>query len=138
MTLRRFIGETFVDTVAPAKEAFGPHAAILPAESAFDDNTQGRYISALKRGVEAPGNAERSLPVADVRARQAAHVTISGTDEAVTLGQTLEALEVSSSPLSYVTTGQDVPNDLQPASANRLARWIVTGLAGEDVCEFHD
>jgi flagellar biosynthesis protein FlhF len=28
-------------------------------------------------------------------------------------------------PISYLTTGQDVPNDIEPARANRIARLIL-------------
>jgi flagellar biosynthesis protein FlhF len=46
-------------------------------------------------------------------------------DEADSLGGVLAALGLSSRPLSYLTTGQSVPDDIEPANRNRLARLIL-------------
>ncbi len=48
-------------------------------------------------------------------------------DEATGLGNVLPVLRDSHLPLSYLTNGQNVPDDIEPATANRLARWILTG-----------
>jgi flagellar biosynthesis protein FlhF len=66
------------------------------------------------------------------------HVIVSKSDEAVRLGQTLEAALLSKVGLSYLTTGQDVPNDLTEAHGARLARRIVAEIAGEDRFEHDD
>ncbi|HWB14289.1 MAG TPA: flagellar biosynthesis protein FlhF [Pirellulales bacterium] len=46
-------------------------------------------------------------------------------DEAAGLGHLLPILRKSGLPLSYVTHGQNVPDDIGPADAGRLARQIV-------------
>ncbi|MEM9167765.1 MAG: flagellar GTP-binding protein, partial [Planctomycetota bacterium] len=48
-------------------------------------------------------------------------------DEAVELGVLLGLLSKVGAPLSYVTTGQEVPDDIEPAGAERLARQILAG-----------
>jgi flagellar biosynthesis protein FlhF len=46
-------------------------------------------------------------------------------DEADSLGGTLGALSQSRRPVSYLTTGQAVPDDIEPAGRKRLARLIL-------------
>lgn len=46
-------------------------------------------------------------------------------DEAESLGGVLAVLGLSSRPLSYLTTGQAVPDDIEPADRKRLARLIL-------------
>jgi flagellar biosynthesis protein FlhF len=46
-------------------------------------------------------------------------------DEADSLGGILAVLSLSSRPLSYLTTGQAVPDDIEPADRKRLARLIL-------------
>ena len=46
-------------------------------------------------------------------------------DEAASLGGVLAVLGVSSRPVSYLTTGQAVPDDIEPARRRRLARLIL-------------
>jgi flagellar biosynthesis protein FlhF len=46
-------------------------------------------------------------------------------DEADTLGGCLAVLASCSRPLSYLTTGQAVPDDIEPADRKRLARLIL-------------
>lgn len=48
-------------------------------------------------------------------------------DESPGLGQLLAALPELPFPISYLTTGQNVPDDIEPAVASRLAR-LVLGL----------
>ncbi len=48
-------------------------------------------------------------------------------DEATGLGNVLPVLRDSHLPLSYLTNGQNVPDDIEPAATDRLARWILTG-----------
>jgi len=52
-------------------------------------------------------------------------------DEADSLGGVLAVLGLSSRPLSYLTTGQAVPDDIEPGDRKRLARLI---LRQEDLC----
>ena len=51
-------------------------------------------------------------------------------DEATGLGSLLPLLRSSKLPLSYVTDGQNVPDDIAPADARRLAR-LVLGMEGQ-------
>ena len=46
-------------------------------------------------------------------------------DEAESLGGALAVLGLSSRPVSYLTTGQAVPDDIEPADRKRLARLIL-------------
>lgn len=48
-------------------------------------------------------------------------------DEAVTLGPVLNLLASSRVPLNYVTTGQEVPDQIEVANADRLARAVLAG-----------
>ena len=54
-------------------------------------------------------------------------VILTKLDEAETFGAILTASTAGRSMLSYVTTGQDVPDDIAPADARRLARSILEG-----------
>jgi flagellar biosynthesis protein FlhF len=46
-------------------------------------------------------------------------------DEASSLGNTLSVLRFSKLPLSYLTNGQNVPDDIEIANPQRLARLIL-------------
>ncbi|GIX04659.1 MAG: hypothetical protein KatS3mg114_0528 [Planctomycetaceae bacterium] len=46
-------------------------------------------------------------------------------DEAATLGEAFALCKATQLPVSYLTTGQGVPDDIEPAQAGRLARWIL-------------
>ena len=59
-------------------------------------------------------------------------VIISKLDEAGTFGTILNTVAAGGIPLSYVTTGQDVPDDIEPADPPRLARMIVEGRLHAD------
>lgn len=54
-------------------------------------------------------------------------VILTKLDEAETFGAILTASTAGRAMLSYVTTGQDVPDDIAPADASRLARSILEG-----------
>jgi flagellar biosynthesis protein FlhF len=59
-------------------------------------------------------------------------VLISKLDEARTLGPILSCVLEHALPVSYLTTGQEVPDDLETAAPRRLARWLLTPFAPED------
>lgn len=62
----------------------------------------------------------------------ASSLILTKLDEAAKLGQLPEWLASCRLPLSYLTDGQNVPNDIQPASAVQLAERIVgLGVSGE-------
>jgi flagellar biosynthesis protein FlhF len=48
-------------------------------------------------------------------------------DEAESMGGVLAVLGLSSRPVSYLTMGQAVPDDIEPAGRKRLARLILSG-----------
>ncbi|MCE5328324.1 MAG: 50S ribosome-binding GTPase [Planctomycetaceae bacterium] len=52
-------------------------------------------------------------------------LTLTKLDEAVTYGLVLNMIEASKAPLSYTTFGQEVPDDIAPAKADRLAQMIL-------------
>ena len=54
-------------------------------------------------------------------------IIITKLDEAETFGIILNIAAATDATVSYVTTGQDVPDDIAPAEARRLARCIVKG-----------
>ncbi len=54
-------------------------------------------------------------------------LVLTKLDEAASLGNLLPLVRGSRLPLSYVTHGQNVPDDIAPAERGRLAR-IVMGL----------
>jgi len=54
-------------------------------------------------------------------------IIVTKLDEAGAFGVFLNASSGGGRPISYVTTGQDVPDDIAPAEANALADCIVRG-----------
>jgi len=56
-------------------------------------------------------------------------IVMTKLDEATALGSVLNVAAVSRLPIRYVTTGQDVPDDIFPADPTRLARCILEGGA---------
>ncbi|MGD9723570.1 MAG: flagellar biosynthesis protein FlhF [Pirellulales bacterium] len=54
-------------------------------------------------------------------------IVMTKLDEAASLGNLLPLVRASGLPLSYLTHGQNVPDDIAPADANRLAR-VVLGM----------
>ncbi len=46
-------------------------------------------------------------------------------DEAAGMGTLLSASRKIPLPISYMTTGQDVPDDIEPANASRVARLVL-------------
>jgi flagellar biosynthesis protein FlhF len=76
---------------------------------------------------------ERSLRCAVDRFAmvQVDRLILTKLDEAESLGGILAVLGLYSRPLSYLTTGQAVPDDIEPADRRRLARLI---LRDEDLC----
>ena len=62
---------------------------------------------------------------------QVDRLILTKLDEADSLGGVLAVLGLSSRPVSYLTTGQAVPDDIEPADRKRLARLI---LRQENLC----
>ncbi|WP_435008903.1 GTP-binding protein [Tundrisphaera lichenicola] len=76
---------------------------------------------------------ERSLRAAVERfaVAQADRLILTKLDEADGLGGVLAVLGQADRPVSYLTTGQAVPDDIEPANRSRLARLIL----GYDIVE---
>jgi len=55
-------------------------------------------------------------------------IILTKLDEAETFGTILNVACVVGAPISYVTTGQDVPDDISPADSRELAGRIMGGL----------
>ena len=53
------------------------------------------------------------------------HLLLTKLDEAVCLGSWYRVLTQHDRPLSYLTTGQHVPEDIVVASSRRVASWIL-------------
>jgi flagellar biosynthesis protein FlhF len=50
---------------------------------------------------------------------------VTKLDEATGLGNLLPLIQASKLPLSYLTDGQNVPDDIQPADRRDLAGWML-------------
>ena len=57
------------------------------------------------------------------------HLIFTKLDETVTYGALFNTLKSFDCPVSFFTTGQNVPNDIEVASGARLAKFLM----GEDV-----
>ncbi len=52
-------------------------------------------------------------------------IILTKLDEAAGMGALLSVARKISTPVSYLTTGQDVPDDIEPARADRMARLVL-------------
>ncbi|MGC9454763.1 MAG: flagellar biosynthesis protein FlhF [Phycisphaerae bacterium] len=89
-------------------------------EAAEPDETH-LVVSATSNRKTAGMVLERFVPLG------ADHLLVTKLDEAATFGMILNLTATAETPLSFVTTGQDVPDDIAPADAHRLAEAIVAG-----------
>lgn len=53
------------------------------------------------------------------------NLVLTKLDEAVSMGPLMTVARKIPLPISYLTTGQDVPDDFEPAQANRMAKLIL-------------
>jgi flagellar biosynthesis protein FlhF len=77
-------------------------------------------VSATANRRTAAGVLEKFLPLGANR------ILITKLDEAATFGMILNVAAASKAPLSYVTAGQDVPDDISPASSAQVADMILS------------
>jgi len=54
-------------------------------------------------------------------------LVLTKLDEATSFGNLLPLFRASNLPLSYLTNGQNVPDDIEMADATRLAKLILDG-----------
>ena len=59
-------------------------------------------------------------------------LVLTKLDEATGLGNVLPLLRECKLPLSYVTDGQNVPDDIEPANQRRLARMVLGMETGKE------
>ncbi|MGH7243706.1 MAG: flagellar biosynthesis protein FlhF [Phycisphaerales bacterium] len=97
-----------------------------------------KRLGELRRFIDAAGPAETHLALAACAAegvmRSAARafgklgpdrVLLTKVDETDTLGPAFNVLSELNLPLACVTTGQEVPDDMEGATAERFARWVL-------------
>lgn len=74
-----------------------------------------------------------ALPVIAKRftAARPDRVIATKLDEAIGLGALLAIQQATGLPFSHITTGQEVPDDIQAADADRLARLVLAGALSE-------
>ena len=68
---------------------------------------------------------ERFIPLGANR------IIMTKLDEAATFGSILNVASAGKVPMSYITTGQDVPEDITPADPYRLSGWVLSGGMGD-------
>jgi len=59
-------------------------------------------------------------------------VIVTKLDEAATFGAVVNVSDATGRPIRYVTTGQDVPDDISPANSAVLAEWVLAGQYGDE------
>ncbi|MEQ9459561.1 MAG: flagellar biosynthesis protein FlhF [Phycisphaeraceae bacterium] len=62
------------------------------------------------------------------------HVIFTKIDEAVSFGTLINVLTTTKHRLSYITTGQEVPHDIEAATPERLADLMLIGQGGKTGC----
>jgi flagellar biosynthesis protein FlhF len=82
-------------------------------------------ISVMLAAAATSGRAEFAAVVERFSILPLEHVVVTKLDECVALGRLYGSLRRHRLPLRFVTTGQEVPHDIRPASAEFLARQVV-------------
>jgi len=96
-------------------------------------NDLGRFVEAagcdeVHLVISAAGSAKVARAALDKFAPMAPNgVILTKLDEAATFGIVLNTAVRTESPITYVTTGQDVPDDIAPGRAEPLAECVVRG-----------
>ena len=54
-------------------------------------------------------------------------IIVSKLDEATSFGNLINIPVLTDLPIAYVTTGQDIPGDIEVAKSNKLANFILKG-----------
>ena len=83
-------------------------------------------LSCVAGAVGLAKNAERFASVGTTA------LILTKLDEATGLGNLLPLLRTSHLPVSYLTNGQNVPDDIEAAVAGRLARRVLGLDSGPD------
>jgi flagellar biosynthesis protein FlhF len=89
---------------------------------------QGARLDEVHLALDARGSyATLSDVLRGFRPLRPTHLLLSKLDETPQLEDSLTAALEGGLPLSYVTTGQRVPEDLAPADGGQLAEWLLGG-----------
>ena len=56
------------------------------------------------------------------------YALVTKLDETRTYGTILNAIKMTNCPLSYITSGQNVPDDIEIASSEKIAEMILGGV----------
>lgn len=78
-------------------------------------------VSASSNGKAARAACQRFAPMGADR------IIMTKLDEAATFGMILNIAAATDAAVSFITTGQDVPDDIRSADANLLAQCVVKG-----------
>ncbi len=108
----------YVDTVGRSQRSVDKISELAKFTDAADPREVHLVISVNFSPKTARDVLERFNPVKPNR------VLLTKTDEATSLGLLLSLAKESKLPFSYITTGQSVPEDIEPASAARLAKLV--------------
>jgi len=108
-----------IDTAgrSPRDEAHIQELRAMLAEADADE------VHLALSSVTSPDALQRS--VEQFREAGASHLLLTKIDEAVGLGSLLPLLKRCELPVTYLTNGQSVPNDIQSANRRSLARMLI-------------
>jgi len=120
------------------------HLDVVLIDTAGRSQNDRLRLSQLRSFLEAAGADEVHLVVSANANRKCAintlerfiplganRVIMTKLDEAATFGSILNVAMAGKLALSYVTAGQDVPEDIVIADPHRVASWIMCGGMGE-------
>lgn len=125
--------------VAPALESFAGYDVVL-VDTAGRSQKNLMQVSELKSLVDAAGcethlvvsasTKEKDLFDQIARFREASvdRLLFTKLDETTTYGTMFTAAAKTGLPISYITTGQKVPEDIEPADGVRLATLVMNSL----------
>jgi len=124
--------ESLADTLADRGVILVDSAGRSPQDSVRLDE-MGAFLEALAPEqthlVLSAGAAEDALTLAATRfgILQPTHLLLTKLDEAVRYGVLLNLAHAVGLKINYVTTGQEVPAQIELANADRLARLVLEG-----------
>jgi flagellar biosynthesis protein FlhF len=133
---------TTPDDMRAAREKLADREFVF-VDTAGRSQNDTRRLSELSDLLDAAGPHERHLVLGSALGEVAAsrvaekfrflspdRIILTKLDEAVCLGPVLGLARRVGLPYSYVTNGQEVPDHLEPARADRLARLVLDGPPG--------
>jgi len=82
-------------------------------------------ITVMLAAAATAGRAEFAAVVERFSILPLEHVVVTKLDECVAMGRLYGSLRRHRLPVCFVTTGQEVPHDIKPATAEMFARQVV-------------